>query len=177
MRKKITAILVMLAMVLAMPSWAAEKKSAGKKEDICAALEASVREQVSQLNKCWSDEDCRPVYLGCPWQQYTCEWSAVGQNDTEKDARGKLKQDMEKFQAVCVAQREALQNQCAMFAQKEENISCPEPKLLCISGKCVTETHVLMHGEGEGTDIYGSRSVYGIRPDMPKPEAGKGKPE
>lgn len=149
-------LLVLTFITLPLLALAEDKK---EPEPDCNKFESEIRSRIAGIGACWENSECQVYNFGCPWEMVPCQFSIISTTDSENT--DVVKKQIEHFEKKCLMKDKEMQAKCDAYKNSVKKKECGNPpKLICLSGKCVTETHVIMEG-GKGVDIYGSRAVIG----------------
>lgn len=119
----------------------------------CSVIEDEIGEDIKRLGSCWQDSDCVEESFGCPWEPYVCHRSVTSTSEEGKTEA--VEEKISRYWENC-HEKEA---QCEEFSNVDE-AECGEPKkLVCLNGRCVNQTKIIIQGDGNGKDIFGSREV------------------
>jgi len=126
----------------------------------CGNLETEIRKDIDKLDNCWTDADCGYQSFGCPWELGFCTSSPINRN--EQDKIKLVKEKIRSFKG-CVEKDREMNEKCRMQNEFDAKGLCRGgPQLLCLNGRCVNQTKVIMREENNnGVDIYGSKAILG----------------
>ncbi len=124
----------------------------------CGAYKQEITEDIRELGTCWGNKDCGWYDFGYPWQTSPCISHIISTDEEDENKAVLAKIDI--YNKQCTALLPDLKKPYDDFNQLVARVECGEkPELICLNGRCVTQTYVLMQGDKEGVDIYGSRKV------------------
>jgi len=147
--KKILYIMALSFFVLPASLFAEEKN--------CVSFEEEINNDIAKLGGCWRDEDCDSEYFGCPWQKTPCHRIIISKSEQKKNEA--VHEKLNEFSKQCVDVNEVLAEKCKKYEESVRRLDCSMQKLMCVNGKCVNQNAIMLHGEGEGVDVFGSRAI------------------
>ncbi len=123
----------------------------------CIKLKKSIDNDISDLGTCFSDAECAYMDFKCPWNRL-CTPTIVSKS--EKEDNTAVWQKIFSFQKTCPEYAVDCKQKFAAMNIKKGSLCRSQPELFCISGQCVTSTHVIIQriGTEDAVDIFGSKA-------------------
>jgi hypothetical protein len=177
--KAIYGFLTFLAILSVAASALAEDKKKQEAEPLnCRKMERAIRDDIYAANSCWEDEDCMHEYYGCPWQLAACHFSLTAKENAKE--RLAIRTKIKQYDKDCLSKDTERQAACKKQDEITRSTACERQKLLCVNGRCVTQTHILLQegaAVGDAVDVYGSLQNFELEELDKKAAATPAAPE
>ena len=119
----------------------------------CDEYLSEIREDMYDLGECWRDTDCGFHSFGCVVQDNYCHRKAVSIDD--EGASIIIDAKIANYTEQCAKNNQYLTQKCTSFLNdKKNNRICPNIRLMCVNGRCITRGHITQEWENDNYYMY-----------------------
>ncbi|MCB2082395.1 MAG: hypothetical protein KDD76_07125 [Rickettsiales bacterium] len=159
-------ILFIFMLTFSMSAFAADGQTGVAAVDMeaCQKLHQETEQTIERARSCWENTDCEMQDYGCGFQLAVCHRYPASKS--EPDARAKALELSGQYRKECITPIAEGEKRCVAYDAQMKNAPCVDVPLVCVNGRCVTQTEVILQNSVDSVDSIGSRQRY-----IPKPAA------